>query len=334
MLKRLLLATALAMVVTSPAIAKDVVVRYNNWLPPNYFMSKKALDPYFEEIKKVTEGRVVIEQTANAVGPVPRNYQLVTDGVADMSWGIHGYTPGAFPLSEMVELPFITKSAEENSVAYWKVFKKYFEPSGMHADVHTLTVQVHAPGNIFTTKPVTKVEDFVGLRLRAPSAGTGKRFEKLGAAPVGAPVTETREMISRGLIDGLGFTSEAIYAFKLDSYIKNVIRFPGGFYNVSFFVVINKDKWGSIAPADQAAIDAISGEALARKMGRVWDEEVQIFNGRLVEDKKSVEEASPELVRAIKEKIGDEEAAWVEQAGKAGVDGQAALSEFKQLIGQ
>jgi hypothetical protein len=60
-------------------------------------------------------------------GAPPRQYQLAVDGIADVAWGPHGYTPGVHPLSELSELPFVTRSTEANSVAYWKVFEKHLQ---------------------------------------------------------------------------------------------------------------------------------------------------------------------------------------------------------------
>ena len=69
----------LAAIFSDPASAQTVTLRYNNWVPPTYFMHAKGLYKYFDEIKKVTEGRVVVEPSANALGPVPRNFQLTVD---------------------------------------------------------------------------------------------------------------------------------------------------------------------------------------------------------------------------------------------------------------
>ena len=329
-------AVAMALCVTglfsAPAQSETVVLRYNNWVPPTYFMHAKGLFKYFDEIKKVTEGRVTVEPSANALGPVPRNFQLAVDGIADVGWGIHGYTPGAFPLSEMGELPFETKSAASNSVAYWRVYKKYFEPAQMHKGVHTLAVHVHPAGHIYTTKPIEKMDDFKGLKLRSTSAAVGESFKRLGAAPLGAPVTETREMLSKGIIDGLGFTDEAIYNFKINNFIKNVLKVPGGLYATSFFLVVNQAKWNSISEKDREAIMAISGEKLARQLGQVWDDEDAGATDRVVKDGIKVTELKGDFLEQFKDRLKGFDQDWVEKANKAGVDGKAALEMFRKEV--
>ncbi len=43
------------------------------------------------------------------LGSPPKQYDIVTSGVADISWTVLGYIGGQFPLSSVVELPFLTK---------------------------------------------------------------------------------------------------------------------------------------------------------------------------------------------------------------------------------
>ena len=73
------------------------------------------------------------------------------------------------------------------------------------------------------------------------------------------------------MADGIFFPSESIPFFRLDSIVRNALRVPGGMYNVSFFIVMNEDSWNELSDADKAAIDGVSGEALARMVGQAWD---------------------------------------------------------------
>ena len=81
---------ALVAATTAPALAQEVVLRYSAWLPPTYFMHERGLYPYFEDIERLTEGRVRVEISAAPLGPAPRNYQLVMDGISDITWSLHG----------------------------------------------------------------------------------------------------------------------------------------------------------------------------------------------------------------------------------------------------
>ena len=65
---------------------------------------------------------------------------------------------------------------------------------------------------------------------------------------------------------------EAKKSFKLFEVAKHTYTVPGGFYRGSFAIIMNQDSFDRLDEADQAALDAIFGENLARMAGKAWDE--------------------------------------------------------------
>ncbi len=153
-----------------PAQAQTVVLRYNQWFPTAHWSQSGGLYKWFEQVKEVTGGRVVVEPSAKPLAPPNRNYQAVVDGIADLAWGPHGYAPGVFPLTELVELPFITKHAGVSSVAYWRLWKEKLEPTGMQKDVVTLAMHLTAGGNIhMNNSEIRTAKDLAGKKMRVPT---------------------------------------------------------------------------------------------------------------------------------------------------------------------
>lgn len=201
-LKCALFAAAVAMNSLPARAADTLVLNYNQWFPSGHWSQADGLYKWFDQIEEVTEGRVKVQASAKPLAPPNRNYQAVVDGVADIAWGPHGYTPGVFPLTEMVELPFITKDAGASSKAYWQLWKEYFEPTGMQSDVVTLAMHVTAGGNISMRKePVTSMAGLKGKKMRVPTPVVGRVLQQQGAVPVSGSLTELREMLSRGILD-------------------------------------------------------------------------------------------------------------------------------------
>lgn len=313
-----------------PALAQEVVLRYSAWLPPTYFMHERGLYPYFADIERVTDGRVRVEISAAPLGPAPRNYQLVLDGISDITWSLHGYTPGTFPLSEMVELPFHSTDAASDSVAYWRVFSEVFEPAGMHPGMHTLTVHTHVPGQLFNNlRAIETPEDLQGLRIRSTNSSVATSLQRLGASPLGIPVPEMRQALERGIVDGVTLTDEALYNFQIANFIRHGLVTPGGLYNASFFVVVNEEKWAEISEADRAAIMEISGEALARRMGEVWQAEQDGATARVLADGIVLTPAEGPLLDHMHTALAGLEGEWLAQAAALGVDGAAALAAYR-----
>lgn len=83
------------------------------------------------------------------------------------------------------------------------------------------------------------------------------------------PVTETYDGLSRGLVDGCLFPLEALQGFKIGEVVKTVIENYGMSYMTSIYVIMNKDKWNAISPADQKAIEKVNEEYI-EKFGKTW----------------------------------------------------------------
>ncbi|MFN4099743.1 MAG: TRAP transporter substrate-binding protein [Pararhodobacter sp.] len=321
---------ALLASVSAPVLAQEVVLRYSAWLPPTYFMHERGLYPYFEDIERVTEGRVRVEISSAPLGPAPRNYQLVLDGVSDITWSLHGYTPGTFPLSEMVELPFHSTDAVADSVAYWRVYEEHFADANMHPGVHTLSLHTHVPGQFFNNqRPISGPDDFSGLRIRSTNSSVSTSLERLGATPIGIPVPEMRQALERGIVDGVTLTDEALYNFQIADFVRYGLVTPGGLYNASFFVVVNQDSWNRISEEDRAAIAEISGEALARRMAGVWQDEQDGATERVLADGITLDEAEGELLSYMQEALAGLDAEWLERANALGIDAEAALAAYR-----
>jgi len=334
MLNKLILGTVFLGGVVGNSFAADVTLRYNQWFPSQHWSQKDGLYKYFEEIEKVTEGRVKVRPSAKPLAPPTKNYQAVLSGIADIAWGPHGYTPGAFLLTEMVEFPFLTHDAGVSSRAYWRTYKQFFEPTGMQNGVVTLAMHVTSGGNIhMRTEAISKPEDFSGQKVRVQTSVLGSALKSLGAVPISGSLPELREFLSRGVIDGTMLSDELLYGFKVHKYIKKVTRIPGGIFTNSAFIIMNKKKWESINEKDRLAIMEISGEKLSERMGRLWHENDIEAREKL---KKSLGDdyqvASESLIKAINKSFEEGRKSWFKKAKEEGIDGQQALDYYQDQV--
>lgn len=276
--KTLLIAAVLSVFAQSASVyAKETLtLSYNQWFPSQHWSQKNGVLAYFKEVAAVTEGRGKIIPSAKPLVAPSRNFQAVTSGIADLAWGPHGYMAGAFPLTEMVEFPFINKNAGVSSQAYWRLFTDYFQPAGLHDEVVTLAMHVTSGVNFhMKSEPVDSVPSLQGKKIRISTSVASEALKKLGVVPISGSLGELREFLSRGGIDGTGISDELSTGFKVDKYIHEITQIPGGLYSNSAFLIINKNKWGRISKQDQAAIMAISGKQLSARMGRLWHENDQ-----------------------------------------------------------
>ncbi len=327
-------AAALVAGIAGTAQAANQTLRFSQWIPAAHFSQKDGLHVLFKQMEKVTDGRVKVILSAKGLGPPPRQMQLAVDGVADITWSVHGYQPGVYPLSELATLPFLSTSAEANGAAYWKVFKAMFEKAGMHPKgVHTLALHVHPPGHIYNNKrAVNSVADLKGLKLRATNATIFFAFKTFGAVPISPAggVTALHQGLSKGVMDGTSFTDEAIFNFHVAKYIKFATHIPGGLYNTSFFVVMNKKKWDAIDKKDQEAINKIAGGTFARYIGKQWDMQEKTATPKLKAGGVQITDANAEMMAKLKTVMQPKIDEWIAKAKAKGVDGNAALTMYKE----
>jgi TRAP-type C4-dicarboxylate transport system substrate-binding protein len=330
-----LAAIALGLGLAGEAALAQTELVMSSWLPPRHPIVVGAMKPWAEQVEEVTEGRVTVRVLARPMGPPPAHYDLARDGVADITYGLHSFTTDdRFERSRIGQFSFLGDDAVSGSVAFWSVYSGMLDAQAEHEGTKLLGLFVHGPGVLHNN--VRKIEsraDIEGLKIRTPGGYIADLMADLGATTLFMSSTEVYEKLSRGVIDGVTFTYEALTAFNLTDDLKYTMRVPGGLYNTTWFLVMNGDKWAEISAEDQAAIEAISGEAFARLVGAAWngadDAAIEKIEAAGIE----IFDAPPPLVEEIKGVAAGYEAAWSESIGADGFDGQAALAEIRARTG-
>lgn len=311
------------------ALAQDVTLRLSNWLPPTHPIVSDIMVPWSEQVAEATEGRVEVQILDAALGPPPAHFDLAATGAADLTFSVHGYTPGRFVLNELAELPFLTPNSEALSVAYWRLFEEKLAEHGEHSGVKVLGVWGHGPGHLFTTRrDVTPLDALEGARIRVAGSITNQLVEEMGMVSMQAPSSEAYELLSNNVADGIVFPYESIPFFRLDDLVSNALRVEGGLYNVSFFFVMNEGRWNSLSEEDQAAIESVSGEAVSRMAGQAWDR-ADAEGLAVLEDKVNFHDATEEEMERIREAADVIYDGVRERVSERGVDFDAAV-EFLQ----
>lgn len=319
-----------ALIGLAAPVAAETTLRVSNWLPPAHPIVKDILVPWGEQVAAATDGRVKVEIMAAPIGKPPAQFDLVRQGVADVGYGVHGYTPGRFKLTTIAEGPFLGDSAEALSVAYWRVQAAMLDKANEHDGVKLLTVFTHGPGMIYTTKTgVTSLDALAGLKMRIGGGIVADIAQRLGMVGVQAPSPQVYEILANGVADGILFPAESVPFFRIDEVIRHGLAVPGGLYNTSFFVVTNQDTWNKLSDADKAAIDGVSGEALARLAGKAWDAADAAGTKVMLDKGVALTTADAALTAAIAEKLDGVNAGFLEAAKAVGIDGEAALALLK-----
>jgi TRAP-type transport system periplasmic protein len=311
----------------------QVTLTASSWLPPTHTLSQSQAK-WCEEVTKATSSRVKCNILPKAVVAPPGTFDAVRDGLADISFSVHGYTPGRYTLTQMVELPFAGDSAEATSVAYQRVFDKHLAKLNEHKGLKVLAVFTHGPGMIINTKrQVNSLADMQGLKFRVGGGMVNEMGKAIGANVTLKPAPESYELLSSGVMDGVFFPAESVESFKLEKLVKHRTTFPGGLYNTSFAFVMNEATWNKISKADQDIISKLSGEAGARLFGRGWDQVDRRGAAFMQANNVQVTAASKAFVEEVKAKTAGLEQKWASDAKAKGLgNAEAVLKEYRAEI--
>jgi len=317
----------------SGAVADELVL--SSWLPPKHPIVTGVMQPWAEQVAEATDGRVTVRILPKPLGPPPAHYDLAADGVADITYGLHSFTrDDRFLRSRIGQFSFIADTATEGSKAYWDVYAGKLDAQDEHQGTKLLGLWIHGPGMFHNNQ--RKIEtpgDFSGLKIRTPGGYIADLSQDLGITTQFMGPGEVYEKLSRGVIDGVTFPMEALQAFKLTDYIKSSMKVPGGIYNTSWFMVMNEDIWDGLSDEDKAAIEKVSGAALAELAGSVWDGS-DARGADYISDKEiEVYDAPAPVLDKIRELAAKHEAAWADAVKDTGFDGAAALTDMRDQTG-
>ncbi len=250
-----------------PPAHAQLSLKLANFFPPDQKISV-AMDQWCKEVEKRTNGRVKVTQFAGGtLTPPTQTFISVTRGVADIGLSFCSYNMGRFPLSEVLDLPLGYKSG------YWGTklaneFYRKFKPKEFD-DVKVLFFTTSPPHMLFGKKPIRNLDDMKGLKVR--STGTSaKVVQALGGAPVAMPMSEAYDALSKGVAQGIICPYEAMRGFRLAEVVEHSAEYSSAYVNTNY-IVMNKDKWKAVSPADQKTIEAINDEWI-EKMGKLWDD--------------------------------------------------------------
>lgn len=246
----------------------QIKLNYSNFFPAPHKNAVLSVE-WGKEIEKRTNGKVQVTVfPGGTLTPADKCYDGVVKGLSDVGMSVLSYTKGRFPLTEVIDLPVGYKTGTAATKLVNLYYDK-FKPKELD-DTKVMYLHAHGPGILHTKKPVTKLEELKGMKIR--STGTVAEIVKaLGGTPVAMPMPESYDALQKGIAEGVMCPMEALKGWKLGEVIKSSTQDYGSAYTIAFFVVMNKDKWNSLSPDIQKIIEEVNKEWIGKHC-QVWDE--------------------------------------------------------------
>jgi TRAP-type C4-dicarboxylate transport system substrate-binding protein len=328
---------ALFSIFAAPAwSAPEVTLKLHHFLSPKAPAHAKMLVPWAERVERASGGRLKIEiyPAMTLGGKPPQLIRQLRDGVVDIVWVVNGYTPGVFPRTEVFELPFIhTNDAVATNLAMRELFASHLAAD--YDGIKVLALHVHG-GNGFHTvdKPVRAAADLAGLKMRTPTRTGSWILEELGATPIGMPVPELPQALSRKVVDGALIPWEIIPPLKLQELTGYQIegKDKARFGNTVFQISMNEQSWNKLPLDLQKIIADHSGEDWWREVGELWTGwEAGGLNVALKAGNEHIELPAAEMAR-FREKLEPVVERWIAEMNAKGIDGRALVDAARAAV--
>ena len=312
------------------AQAKSVELSVAMHIPPKAAPYKNAFLPFTQEITKQTDGRVTFKfYLSQSLVKVRDAYNGVKNGIADMTWVPLSLSPGKFPLSSVIELPYMSPDTFTGSHVLNDLYKKFPEMRAELEDVHFLFFWATLPYEIHTNKPVRNPQDVKGMKL-ATQPGARVALEALGAVPVTMPVPKIYQTVEKGVADGSALAWGAYKAWKIYEVTKYHIS--PHLSGLAYATIINKNRWNSLSKEDQDIITRVTSkmmpDTLCGAVTAEMNEGIRISKERGHE----VIDLSPQEFAKWQATGKPAWNKWVQQLEAKGLPGQKVLDETIKLV--
>ncbi|HBZ45720.1 MAG TPA: ABC transporter substrate-binding protein [Maritimibacter sp.] len=318
---------AAALAVTFATGAQAQELKLADFQPPTHFIVDTTYGPFADAISAATDGEVTVDVFMGGelgAGPLEQ-YNRVVDGVADIAFGLPGYTASNFPLTLISELPGVI-TAEGGTKA---MMDNVDMLSDEYRRVQLVGLWNNAPNLLLMAeKTVSSMDDLSGLNIRVPSRNAGLVVQAWGANPVSMPAPEIYNAMQTGVIDGAMIDPTTLKAFKLAEVTTSITQ--GMDTTISeFFLIMNRDVFNGLDDtARQAVLEA--GRDAAMTAGSTWlriaDQSMADFEAT---DGKEVITLSDEEAARFNEASGAAVAQIVADAEAEGIPAQAWIDALK-----
>lgn len=315
-----------------PAPVKPILLKYADTGAETLTRNKAAKDTMLE-IEKLTKGRVKHEffwsESLLKAKDMLEGARVGTCDIGGTPAMV--YHPATFPIWQFTNLMFLGGYDVLGAMKAWQemaetdpVLKEELKKTGVkHLGFYGY------PSTFMSKKPLAKLEDFKGMRVRA--VGTTARWvSSLGGTAVPLTFYEVTEALARGTVDGtLGYLY-AHYGFKFHDYCKFFTATPVA--NTCILnTFINLNTWNKLPPDIQKIYEETWRDLYPKLCAKYNDEEeamqVKAFKDAGV---KTIELPAAEYDR-WKESAKSLFDAYYEKMTKAGVDGKKNVMEYERL---
>lgn len=280
-LKKKLSTSALAVTLGLSTLAADVSAADFNWRFSNLYGRGTAFGEVYESLAKnietMSDGRIKVQVLYSGEGVGTSGLLgAVKSGLVTMGAPFQSMHAGELPAGVVeIGLPGGTDDpAELQSLFHDKGWDKVLTKAYGSQGLVWLEPYIQPPVYVLTKAPINSVEDFKGLKIRAPGA-YGKFLRNLGASPVSLSWSEIYTSLATGVIDG------SIGSNMIDHRDGNHVEVAKYMYKLPLAgaqvlpIVVNRAAWKKLPEDLQAVVReaTVKHAADQLRLSKKWESE-------------------------------------------------------------
>jgi TRAP-type transport system periplasmic protein len=231
------------------------------------------LEAYKANIDAATAGKIKGQvYPASQLGTAQRTIEGVSMGTIEMTLNASGLYEGLDSRFGALAVPGVFDSIDHGiKVLADAEVRKRFASIAAGKGVEFFTALVHSQCSVVTRKPVRKLSDFQGLKIRVPgSALLIAQLKQLGANPVSMSLGEVLPAFQNGTLDGVYAGTPIPSALKYFDVAKSQTLLPSTFISIVGLVSQTFMKSsGHLEPALREAARKTDSEVAPRARARI-----------------------------------------------------------------
>lgn len=267
-------------------LAQALQLRFSTWHAPLGYEVKTVWEPMLEELKRKSKGRITSTLYAGAaLGKGPEHYDIVAKGLSDMGYFTATWTPGRFPLTDVLSLAAWVDgkdvATEIGNALYARLLHREFP------GVKMVELNGCIQSFLWTKKPIRTLEDVKGLRIRTPGGHQTHYIKALGAEPIFMPLADVYLAMETGTIDGIVTCPPLLLSFKLHEVVRYGV--VATFGCVSEGVIMNQESWKKVPEELKPLVEEVchnpfrttgglTGEVYKSMMKEITERRVQLYS--------------------------------------------------------
>ena len=193
---------------------KPITIRFSSFVSASVPLWK-VFHGAFKQLEKESKGKLIVKEYPGGVlHAMTDGFKAVRNGITDMTQCYVSYQPTSFQLMHGTANSGLFPDAVVGAAVATKIYPEYFKKEYENMGVYLARASMTPPYDLVSKKPVHRLEDLKGMKIRAVGGVQADQMRAIGATPVFVSTPESYTAFQRGTVDGVVGHDAAFISFR------------------------------------------------------------------------------------------------------------------------